>query len=177
MASATIGACSTLVPRDRPREKLFCRKKTSKIIWISYFEVQVLEQVRGNAVLVAPPIELEERIWEQYASAHNIKDYCHILNLISRYYPELMPFAVEHFNSNSLYANNMLVTCWPIFDELCTVLFHLLKEFERIVPSDRANTYQSRDISFLAERVFDLWLRHKQSTGTKIIECPIFFIQ
>ena len=143
----------------------------------SYFDVQVLDQVRGNIVMVARPVKLNMTIWEQYALAHNIKDYCHVLNIISRRYPELMPFAVEHFNSNSLYANNMLVTCWPIFDELCTFLFHLLKDFEKIVPYDRASTYQNRDISFLAERVFDLWLRYKQSTGTKIIECPIFLIQ
>ena len=144
----------------------------------SFFDAHALEQVRRNAVIVARPCNLgQQTIWEQYASSHNIQDYCRVLNLVTRHYPELSPFITEHFSSNKLYANNLIITNWPIFDEMCTILFEILKEFERVVPRDRADIYQNRDISFLAERVFDLWLRHKQSTGTKIIEFPIFLIE
>jgi Domain of unknown function (DUF4422)/Methyltransferase domain len=142
-----------------------------------YFDEHVLERVRGNAIICASPVWLNETIWEQYGSAHNINDYCRILSSISQRYPNLMPFAVEQFKSNRLYARNMLVTRWSIFNELCTLWFDLLKEFEREVPANRGVPYQNRDISFLAERVFDLWIRHKKSTGTKIIEMPIFIIR
>ena len=144
----------------------------------SFFDEQALEQVRGNAVIVPPPFDLgQETIWEQYASAHNIQDYCRVLNLVTRHYPELSPFIMEHHTSNKLYANNIFITSWRNFDEMCTILFKILKEFEKMVPGNRAGIYQNRDIGFLAERVFDLWLRRKQSTGTKIVEFPIFFVE
>ena len=143
----------------------------------SYFDEHVLERARGNAIICALPYPLRETIWEHYDTYHNIKDYCRILSSISRRYPALMPFAVEQFEYKQLYAQNMLVTNWSILNELCTLWFDLLKEFEREVPAHRGEAYQNREISFLAERVFDLWIRHKKSTGTTIIEVPIFFIR
>jgi hypothetical protein len=143
----------------------------------SYFDEHVLERVRGNAIICARPLPLSRTIWEDYDIRHNIKDYCHILSSISRRYPDLMPSAVEQFESRELYARNMVVTNWSLFNELCALWFDLLKEFEREVPANRGNAYQNRDVSFLAERVFDLWIRYKKSTGTTIIETPIFFIR
>ena len=143
----------------------------------AYFDKHIVEQVRENTIICAPPMRLSETIWEQYDLVHNIQDYCRILSSISWRYPDLMSFAVEQFHSNEIYANNLLVANWRHFHELCTLWFDLLKEFERQVPADRANAYQNRDISFLSERVFDLWVRHKRATGTMIIEMPIFLIQ
>ena len=119
----------------------------------SYFDEHVLERVRENAIICAPPDRLGGTIWEQYNSFHNINDYCRIVGSISRRYPDLMPFVTEQFKSDGLYATNMLVTRWPLFNELCTLWFDLLKEFEREVPADRGVAYQNRDVGFLAERV------------------------
>jgi SAM-dependent methyltransferase len=143
----------------------------------SYFDEHVLERVYGNAIICAQPMPLSQTIWEHYDSWHNIKDYCRILSSISRRYPELFPFSVEHFESKQLYYNNVLVINWYFFNELCTLWFDLLQEFEREVPAYRGTAFQNMDVSFLAVRIFDLWVRHKKSMGTTIIETPIFVIR
>lgn len=95
---------------------------------------------------------------------------------MSRQYPFLLPHALAQFRVRDLYANNLFIMNWGLFDELCGIWFNLLKDFERQLPSHRSTTYQNRDLSFLAERIFDLWLRSKQQAGTRLVHVPIFFI-
>ena len=87
-------------------------------------------------------------IWDLYCTMHNSSDWCWILSKIANKYPCLVPFVESQFNTNLLYGNNIFVTNWALFDQICSLWFDLLRDFERAKPP-RNNAYQGRDISFL----------------------------
>jgi hypothetical protein len=65
-----------------------------------------------------------------------------------------------------------------LFDELCEFWFDVLKKFEAAHPEPVAsNEMQSRDIAFLSERVFDIWVKKKIAEGVKTSYVPIYNIQ
>ncbi|NVN89349.1 MAG: DUF4422 domain-containing protein [Desulfuromonadales bacterium] len=121
-----------------------------------------------NGISVAKPYKLNETIWEQYCNIHNTGDWCWVLSKISKEHPHLMPYALEQFEASSLYAYNMFITNWVKFDELCSLWFDILLKFESKVPPVRSNSYQNRDISFMAERIFDIWIRYKGSSTFQV---------
>lgn len=143
----------------------------------SYFDQTMFNSLQGNALIVALPLESDLTIWDDYGRWHNLQDYCRIVNIIARKYPQLIPFMVEQHETNALFGTNMFVMSWLFFDELCRMWFDVLLEFEKEVPPNRGNSYQNRDISFLSERVFDAWVRYKKFLGTEIIQVPIFFVE
>lgn len=144
----------------------------------AYFDEAVIASAREDVVITPPPLVVDAAsIWHHYCIWHDPGDWCHILSRVSHQYPSLLPYAVAQFRSRSLYANNLFIMNWDLFDELCSVWFDLLGDFEREVPSRHSTAYQNRDLSFLAERIFDLWLRSKQQAGTRVVHVPIFFVE
>ena len=136
-----------------------------------------LAALRDGAILTAPPIVFPFPVWIQYNLFHHPDDWCRILGMLSRRYPHLIASALAHFESKELYANNLFVMRWDCFDELCRLWFDVLREFEALVPASRGSSYQNRDVSFLAERVFDIWLRYRISQGTPCRTFPIFYVE
>jgi hypothetical protein len=130
-----------------------------------------------NGICVAKPLKLTGTLWDQYCDNHSTNDWCWVLSKISRDYPHLMEHALEQFEDTYLYACNMFITNWSKFYELCSLWYDILLEFESQVPSGRSNSYQNRDISFMAERIFDIWIRYKKSKGEDVRELPIFFVK
>jgi hypothetical protein len=134
------------------------------------------EGLLHDGIAVANPCVLDQTIWYQYGDCHNSNDWCWVLSKLSRDYPFLLPYALEQFDSSSLFAYNMFITNWEKFEELCSLWFDILLEFEAQVPYGRSNSYQNRDIGFMAERIFDIWIRYKKSSGEEIRELPIFLV-
>ncbi len=133
-------------------------------------------QDRSDTLIVAPPLDLNGSVWDQYAIAHNINDLCVVTNLIAHRHPYLGPHLAETYGAKTLYANNLFLTRWDHFDELCGLWFDVLGAFERSVPVRPEDRYQRRDVSFLAERVFDAWVRFRQAQGTRLVTVPILEI-
>jgi len=137
---------------------------------LKYFETN------ANTLVVAPPLHLSSTIWDHYAFTHNANDLCMLNNLILSRHPPLTPHLIASMASRELYANNLFIAPWDHFDELCTLWFDVLGIFERNVPPRTEDPYQRRDISFLAERVFDAWVRYRQAQGTRLVTVPILEI-
>jgi SAM-dependent methyltransferase len=143
----------------------------------AFFDESVVAAARENVIITPPPFAVDAAtIWHHYCIWHDPSDWCRILNAVSRRYPTLLPHALTQFRVRELLANNMFIMSWALFDELCGIWFDLLKDFEHQVPARRSTTYQNRDISFLAERIFDMWTRSKQQAGTRLVHVPMFFI-
>jgi len=143
----------------------------------AFFDEAVIASAREDVIITPPPFVVDAAsIWHHYCIWHDPSDWCRILNELSRQHPSLLPHALAQFRVRDFYANNLFIMNWGLFDELCGMWFNLLKDFERQIPSNRSRTYQNRDLSFLAERIFDLWLRSKQEAGTRLVHVPIFFV-
>src|SRR5262249_31681485 len=132
---------------------------------------------KENVVICPRRVNLGMTVWDQYCESHNTEDFCWIISIISSKYPFLRPYISEQLNSVSMYSYNMFITNWELFDQICSLWFDILQEFELHKPRVSISSYQARDISFLAERIFDIWLRYRVASGTRVIEVPIFFIK
>jgi hypothetical protein len=142
------------------------------------FDEQLIRQCADNTVIVPRPFQLINTPWNQYSYDHNASDFCLIVSLISERAPELLPYLDNLMTGRSLYAFNMFIMNWRLFDTLCHTWFDILLEFERRVPAGRALDYQNRDISFLSERIFDAWIRYAQDHQMiELKELPIFYVE
>lgn len=131
-----------------------------------------------NQVIVPPEFVFEHSAFHQYADIHTADDLCLIVSLISTRHPQLLPYARHLFSGRSLFPCNMFIMRWSLFEELCPVWFGILREFEALVPPGRATSYQNRDISFLSERLFDVWIRYAvDHLGVKLRRQPIYFVE
>jgi len=113
---------------------------------------------------------------EQYARACFCDDYFVMVECILERYPFLAGALSESMSDTSLYSTNMLICGGELFDAFCRVWFDILEGCaEKLDPAGR-NTYQTRDIAFLSERVFDTLIRHLKRLGYRIAELPRVFV-
>lgn len=137
----------------------------------------VREDALGGRVILPFPTPVTYSPFNHYATYHNPHDLCRVLSLMAWRAPELLPYTDNLFNGNSLFCHNMFIMKWDLFDELCKVWFGILQEFESQVPSERATSYQNRDISFLAERIFDVWIRYAADRlGAGLMPTTMYFV-
>lgn len=129
-----------------------------------------------NTLVVAPPLKINASVWDEYAVLHNANDLCLLTNLIARTHPYLSPHLATTLSARTLFANNLFITRWDAFEELCNIWFGVLGAFEEQVPVRTHNRYQRRDISFLAERLLDAWVRFRVAEGTRLVTVPILEI-
>lgn len=161
------------VERERKisREELALRRH-------QLFDEAALQRCAQDAVIVPKQFQLINTPWNQYSYDHNASDLCVLVSLISARAPELLPYLGNLMSGRSIYAYNMFVMRWEMFDTLCQTWFDILLEFERLVPVNRALAYQNRDISFLSERLFDAWIRFAVAQyQVKLVELPIFYVE
>lgn len=143
----------------------------------NFYSQDHLRLCEEDIVYLPRPVKLEESPFQHYATVHQANDLCLVISLISQQAPELLPHLGNLLHGNSFYAWNMFAMKWQLFDELCHTWFSILRLFEAHVAPGRANSYQNRDISFLAERLFDVWIRYAVERYRLCIEeVPIYFV-
>lgn len=97
---------------------------------------------------------------EHYRRYHNIKDLEIIEKILKRDYPEYITSYNEVLAGNRLFANNMFILKWKMFDELMEWEFDILNKFEKEVKLSDYSDYQERIFGFLSERLITLWIQH-----------------
>jgi len=142
----------------------------------AFFNHDLLSNLARNTLICPRPFRSGVTLWEQYHRSHCINDLGHVVGYLSRKYPHILPFAVSSLREKELFFTNLFVTHWEIFDELCEFLFDVLQDFERAHPTLRASQYQNREIGFLGERLFHIWLRFKQHEGLRVIHYPLVYV-
>jgi hypothetical protein len=127
-------------------------------------------------ILTSIPRELDQTIENHYNLNHFSSDYYKCIEIILEHYPYLEPSTIESMNSRQLYTSNILITKSDIFDNICEVWFDILDKYRIEINIENRNNYQTRDVAFLSERVFDIIIRHLKSVNYKILELPILHI-
>jgi hypothetical protein len=130
-----------------------------------------------NTIYLPPPEKLDRTIFEQYHFYHKINDLCLVLDLIKERFPFLSDSCQKVFESDLLFSNNIFITSWGNFDEICNIWFTILSDFEKLIANDTDNRYQQRDISFLAERIFTIWIHYKKNQGVNLEYIPYFHLE
>lgn len=136
----------------------------------------LLRSVDDIHAIVKRPVRLETTVSRHYAKCHFASDYVTVVALVVKHYPEMRAAMEAQQTQTELYSRNMFVMSWRNFDSFCVFVFDILHRFCKEVAWPRSCRYQSRDVSFLSERLFDAWLRSKQATGCKVTLLPHIFI-
>lgn len=130
----------------------------------------------GDWIITPQPVPLQTTVFSLYSHAHATNDYCRVLNILGRKHPHLMPAITEQLAATRMFAANMFVLPWHLFSEVCTLWFGVLGEYEAATPPGRGTTYQNRDVGFVAERIFDVWVRWKRQQGVPCRTVPVFHL-
>jgi hypothetical protein len=133
--------------------------------------------VNDRAAIVPKEMHFTKNVYDQFCENHASSDYLLVLKLALFNYPEIAKYMVEQFNRTTLYACNQFILSWHDFDQLCNFWFGILEKFCDLRSWPREDSYQSKDAGFLAERLFDAWIRFKRDSGHRLVEVPVLQVR
>ena len=112
-------------------------------------------------ILLPRPGVMAETVYENYALHHRVEDLDKALVIMDELFPEYHISARHALNLTTTYFFNMFITRKEIFVEYMHWLFTILFELEKRIqiPED---PYQRRIFGFLSERMFNIFIMHKQ---------------
>lgn len=123
-------------------------------------------------VIVPIPADLKVSLEEHYCMEHITDDWNMMKKAVNNLFPEYNSSMEACFAGKWFYPYNMFIMRRALFEEYMSWLFLILNEVERNINIDK-DPYQARVFGFLSERLFTLFLYHKQ---LKKKEIPIVFI-
>lgn len=151
----------------------------------------------NNGIIVGEPPLIDTSIKKHYEICHSAYDIKTLELIVKRLYPEYIKSWDKYIeNGDILYPCNMFITSWENFDKLCTFIFTILQEVERIynikniddwkkiitltalsdskcnIDKNYTLQYQLRVCGFMAERLVTLYILHN-FPSQRIHEVPI----
>lgn len=111
-------------------------------------------------------------VGQQFCYSHDPLVWNSIREILKNKYPEYL-YNFDKINyQNYEYLFNMLICRKELFDEYCEWLFSVLFLLEPTVDLSRYNDYNKRMFGFVAERLFNIWIKHRK---IKVKELPVVF--
>ena len=140
----------------------------------SVIDAEAVPAILSHYDIILPTVAaMHETIYENYARHHRIEDLHAVLAIMDEKFPEYHISARHALGLTSGYYYNMFITRKEIFVEYMNWLFTILFELEKRIqiPDD---PYQARIFGFLAERMFNIFIMHKQ---LRVKTLPIVFTE
>lgn len=129
---------------------------------------EILHILEQSDCIVPHPYFFRISLEREYKKFHIKEDYERMMRILEKEYSDYYETAIEVFRQNKLYPYNMFLMKWELADAYCAWLFPLLQKLET-KEIERTN-YQNRYIGFLAERLFNVYIRHNK---LRVKECDI----
>lgn len=148
---------------DNYLEKIGLTKKNVSE-YLKYFDFIAPEKTKFNI-----------SIYEQFCSSHPKENLDMAINMVNYITPQIGKYINEYFNLTSGYFLNMFILNKNIFFEYCNYLFPVLFEIEKKINFEKYDSYQKRQLGFIAERLTGLFL-YAYSKKMKVKELPISYI-
>ena len=101
--------------------------------------------------------------YDMYARDHFIEDLEKCLQICRSINPVLFPFFLQSIKDTKTRFGNMFVMRRDLYFEYIDWIFQILEETERQIDTTNYDSYQSRVIGFLAERLTDAYFRYAQA--------------
>lgn len=121
----------------------------------------------------------KETIAKQYGIAHCKEDLDLLITSIINLYPNLANEVDYFFNhNNGIYLFTMFIMRFELFDQYMNFLFNILNVLENKINLKNRNSYQTRALAFMGERLLNIFLiKIQKERLIKIKELPVIFIQ
>ena len=165
---------------------------------IDRLNMRVLEE-NGYEMVIGQPVRYMDALHEEHDSFsyygywHNYKDFLKLEEVVKRLYPTMADAFDEMKEQDYLYNSAMTILKRDDFIDLCEFNFsiydELMKEYgfkndedafnyvgehldEYVKPYNRYydQNMQSRLISYLTERSWNVWMREKRDDGTSLLD-------
>jgi len=119
-----------------------------------------------------------ETVRSHYKHAHFEKDLNLTEKIIKELYPEYFNVFNEVMNKTTLHLYNMFIMRRELYVQYCEWIFKILFEVEKYLDIENYDKYQRRVFGFLAERLFNVWVKYQQDKkGIKIKELKVINIE
>lgn len=131
---------------------------------------EILEILKDYDFIVPSLSVFPCSIYEQYASVHYEKDLLLACEEIIRQHQNYKETIEAVLNGNQYYSCNMFISRKEILNEYASFLFPILFSLEEKIPYLKYSNYNQRVFGFLAERIFNIYLRKNKFS---LYEYPI----
>ena len=146
---------------------------------ITDFNNSVINALMGKYDIILPKkSKFKTSLYKQYKKEHFIKDLEIIKEIIKNKYPHYLVALDRAFKIKHGYFFNMFIMKKELFKEYCSWLFDILAEAEKLIDTTEYNSYQSRVLGFLSERMFSIFIQYQKEKfpNLKIKEVNTIFI-
>ena len=141
-----------------------------QVVQDACYDEHVIKKVSQTYCVVPKSRRFTIPVADLYRHCHYMADYEITRKVAVGWYPHIAAEFDQQLVRKDLYACNLFYLCWADFDDLCRFWFSVLGEFCSQIKWPRGDSYQDRDVSFLAERLFDVWIRARQKAGLQLDE-------
>ena len=126
----------------------------------------------GVDIITTEPIDLGMSIEKDYREVQYSVDWDLFMDILNEKDPGEYDFYRECFTSNLIHACNINVFRAGLYRDFSDWAFPILDEFWKRSP-EKTDTYQHRDVGFIAERLSHLFVMKMIRDGKKVVEAPL----
>jgi len=138
-------------------------------------------ELEGCDAIIPMAMDFElglDNIYDQYKSYHYIEDFDTALNILAEKYPQYSPHVEKYKNAKEGYFLNMFIFKKEIFFEYCAWMFDILFEVQKRLDTSAYDSYQARQVGFIAERLTGIFIiKLLSDSNLKIKELPVSFVK
>ncbi len=130
---------------------------------ISHYKLdtdKIIRTLESGKIILVKPDTFPYSVKAHYCICHISDNYRATQEVIHEKFPDYYDAfldVMEH--SNKLSARNMFIMKWEDFERYCEWLFAVLSEIDNRVHYQDYGTYQKRVPAFIAERLFNVYVR------------------
>ena len=135
-------------------------------------EIQIL--IKDFDIILPQKKRFNKSVYEQYSSRHKETDILLTMEILKEKFPEYLDSFNAVFNSSEMYAFNMFIMPWHLFDNYMKWLFTILFELEIKTKIDKSDKYQKRVCAFMAERLQTVWI---EKNKLNVKELPVLYFK
>lgn len=126
----------------------------------------------GVDIITTDLIDLGQSIENDYREVLYSADWDLFMDILKERDPEEFEFCKNCLASNLIHACNINVFRSELYREFSDWAFPILDEFWKRSP-EKTDTYQHRDVGFIAERLSHLFVMKMIRDGKKVVEAPL----
>ncbi|TOI33686.1 DUF4422 domain-containing protein [Vibrio parahaemolyticus] len=137
---------------------------------------EIIRLLNQYDIVLPKKRKLKNNIREEYCRNHYEDDWELAKLIIINRHPEYDEAIKKIEASDSCFDFNMMIAKKELFDSYCEWLFPVLFEIENKIDYSRYDSYQSRVIGFLAERLLNVWIEaqsHLKIKEVKVIHTEL----
>lgn len=136
---------------------------------ITDWDKENLDSLMENHDIILPQkLKLKVSQYDYYKQRHISKDLDIIKTIIEKKYPNYVTAMQQALNSQWGYFCNMFIMKKDIFNEYCSWLFDILSEAEELIDTTDYDSYQSRVLGFLSERMVNIFIQYKKESSPNL---------